>query len=215
MDFDNVAKEGAWNWTEDYPHENGRYQNKCGICGQLFMGHKRRAVCKVCAEPDWESLAKKQAPEDNKCAHAGCWADGEMTGFARCMVKNVFPLRSQLQAKEEEIKALESKLSKFDYAKQKAMELVSETERMANSFEGEMAEKDNRIKLLEEEIKRLRESIRAGERMRMEDAHGAINEANALREERDALHRMVLELTGEVDEEHMKDFLKFKLSRKV
>lgn len=36
------------NWTEDYPHENGQYMNRCMTCRRIFYGHKRRAVCKSC-----------------------------------------------------------------------------------------------------------------------------------------------------------------------
>ena len=35
-------------WVEDFPHENGNYENKCCHCGHSFIGHKRRVVCKVC-----------------------------------------------------------------------------------------------------------------------------------------------------------------------
>lgn len=86
----------ACNWEEDYEHENGNYINICIECSMPFKGHKRRVVCKMCAGPNWEELAAKQAPPDNKCAHAGCWGEGEMVGFARCMVKRVKPLEKQL-----------------------------------------------------------------------------------------------------------------------
>lgn len=36
------------NWEEDFPHENGSYFNTCTVCGNLFMGHKRRVLCKEC-----------------------------------------------------------------------------------------------------------------------------------------------------------------------
>ena len=36
-------------WAEDAAHENGNYQNKCANCGTVFIGHKRRVWCKVCA----------------------------------------------------------------------------------------------------------------------------------------------------------------------
>jgi len=36
------------NWTEDSEHENGSYQCKCCECGEFFIGHKRRVICKVC-----------------------------------------------------------------------------------------------------------------------------------------------------------------------
>jgi hypothetical protein len=51
-------------WTEDAAHENGRYQNKCANCGSLFIGHKRRVWCRVCAttqEPPWYRAALKLA----------------------------------------------------------------------------------------------------------------------------------------------------------
>ena len=41
------ASEG--DWTEDFAHENGNYMNKCSDCGEMFIGHKRRVWCKVCA----------------------------------------------------------------------------------------------------------------------------------------------------------------------
>ena len=44
----NAATELERNWPEDYPHENGCYQNKCSMCGNLFLGMKRRPICKLC-----------------------------------------------------------------------------------------------------------------------------------------------------------------------
>jgi hypothetical protein len=38
-------------WLEDAAHENGNYQCRCVHCGRMFIGHKRRVTCKVCA--DW------------------------------------------------------------------------------------------------------------------------------------------------------------------
>ena len=35
-------------WTEDFSHENGNYMNKCCICGETFIGYKRRVVCRIC-----------------------------------------------------------------------------------------------------------------------------------------------------------------------
>lgn len=93
-------------WTEDFTHENGNYLNRCIECGEQFKGHKRRVICKKCFTPNWVELAKKTPPEDNKCAHAGCWADGEMTGFARCMVKEVFPRDEAIAERDKEIERL-------------------------------------------------------------------------------------------------------------
>lgn len=39
-------------WTEDFPHENGSYRNQCVKCCNFFTGHKRRVVCRLCAQPE-------------------------------------------------------------------------------------------------------------------------------------------------------------------
>ncbi len=39
------------NWTEDFPHENGRYVHRCPTCREKFIGHKRRVSCRQCAPP--------------------------------------------------------------------------------------------------------------------------------------------------------------------
>ncbi len=39
----------TWDWVEDAGLENGNYQNRCGNCGALFIGHKRRIICKHCS----------------------------------------------------------------------------------------------------------------------------------------------------------------------
>jgi hypothetical protein len=97
-EFPNVPNDPSLNWEEDYTHENGKYQNKCYDCGKLFFGRKRRPVCKVCGNkpPDWEKMAEKKVPTQHEgWAWQGCWADGEMTGFARCMVQKVKPLEEE------------------------------------------------------------------------------------------------------------------------
>lgn len=50
------------NWEEDFPHENGNYYNMCRDCGEQFLGHKRRQVCKECAnkKPIQQPIASEQ-----------------------------------------------------------------------------------------------------------------------------------------------------------
>lgn len=38
----------ACDWSEDWPHENGKYMCICADCGQEFVGYKRRTQCKTC-----------------------------------------------------------------------------------------------------------------------------------------------------------------------
>lgn len=35
-------------WPEDAAQENGKYYCICGRCGEQFLGHKRRGICKCC-----------------------------------------------------------------------------------------------------------------------------------------------------------------------
>lgn len=39
------------NWSQDFSHENGMYENICLHCTKHFLGHKRRMVCLKCATP--------------------------------------------------------------------------------------------------------------------------------------------------------------------
>lgn len=50
-------------WVEDFGYENGQYQNECSLCHKMFVGHKRRFLCKKCyvwavtlVKPDSETL---------------------------------------------------------------------------------------------------------------------------------------------------------------
>ena len=44
----------AENWPKDFTLENGYYQCKCGVCSNLFYGHKSRVVCRLCAAPNYK-----------------------------------------------------------------------------------------------------------------------------------------------------------------
>lgn len=136
------------NWPEDYNDENGNYVNRCLYCEKHFRGHKYRRICKLCDAGSieyWTKLSQTKKPEDNKCAHAGCWSQGEMTGYARCMVKEVFPLRAELATRpsapdkgemakaQERVKELESLLRRavscFSYHSESASDLKAEINR--------------------------------------------------------------------------------------
>lgn len=95
------------NWPEDYEHENGNYLNVCLTCKLAFRGHKRRVECRMCSDPDWDKLAAIKRPDDLPGAYSGCWLQGEMVGFSRCMVKVVKPL-------EEEVKRLKEIIAKIE-----------------------------------------------------------------------------------------------------
>lgn len=49
--------------------------------------------------PDWKKLAVK--PKANDYAHVGfpgCWSEGEMCGYAKCMVDVVIPIYKKILA---------------------------------------------------------------------------------------------------------------------
>lgn len=54
---------GPRDWREDSSHENGNYNCTCCLCKETFIGHKRRVVCKVCADASrarWDALTPEQ-----------------------------------------------------------------------------------------------------------------------------------------------------------
>ena len=44
-----IIDPSARDWEEDFDLENGGYGNTCCVCHAQFNGHKRRVVCKECA----------------------------------------------------------------------------------------------------------------------------------------------------------------------
>ena len=51
-------------WTEDQEHENGNYQCRCIVCSAWFIGHKRRVLCKHCADNNPHDTTKAQVALD-------------------------------------------------------------------------------------------------------------------------------------------------------
>ena len=49
QDFMGYHEYGPHDWIEDHNHENGNYIRECTTCGKMFVGHKRRITCKICA----------------------------------------------------------------------------------------------------------------------------------------------------------------------
>ena len=61
-----AASTPAHSWPEDFGGENGNYHNECVTCKTLFIGHKRRVVCRECAEEArkrWEAMTEEERQE--------------------------------------------------------------------------------------------------------------------------------------------------------
>jgi len=38
----------ARDWEEDTKHHHGCHKNRCRVCGETFIGYRRRHICKKC-----------------------------------------------------------------------------------------------------------------------------------------------------------------------
>lgn len=49
--YDRAYEHHLRSWHEDREHENGNYDCICSQCNEVFTGHKRRVICRICAKP--------------------------------------------------------------------------------------------------------------------------------------------------------------------
>lgn len=66
-------------WPEDFTDENGNYHCLCSICGNRFIGYKRRIICKLCS----------RAPELAKWKHVARGSIVTEIGRGRAQVSRV------------------------------------------------------------------------------------------------------------------------------
>jgi len=72
-----VPSEPDYDWPEDFDHENGRYYCKCSQCDCTFIGHKRRVVCRKCAnQASAPDALKVEAWLIERADHKGTFIDG-------------------------------------------------------------------------------------------------------------------------------------------
>lgn len=65
------GRDKSGDWPEDFTHENGNYFNTCFDCARLFVGHKRRPLCKACALPIAQPEAVQHASAECKYSPSG------------------------------------------------------------------------------------------------------------------------------------------------
>lgn len=110
-----AASPSERNWTEDASHENGNYECLCCECDQLFIGHKRRVVCKACsnllAAPPVRSAASTVEPvawqitDDNVVKSASVTLDSGVADIWRKAGGTVRPLYAAPTVSPEPAKA--------------------------------------------------------------------------------------------------------------
>lgn len=70
------------NWVSDRDHENGNYQHTCIFCKRAFMGHKRRCVCRICAD---ESFTEHPTHDEDRVPKSDLQTVAELrTKHRRC-----------------------------------------------------------------------------------------------------------------------------------
>lgn len=79
-------EESVRDWTEDFSHENGKYQSVCFKCGLVFQGHKRRVFCKLCdavmSQPDSQRQEETEiCPNCKNALKAGTTHDHPLEGY--------------------------------------------------------------------------------------------------------------------------------------
>jgi hypothetical protein len=93
-----------WDWTEDFSHENGNYENVCIRCTVHFKGHKRRVVCKKCSTDTSTGMPQESAPDYDalvKRFHQQGWI------YADCLevIRAIEQLAREVSRKDAEITA--------------------------------------------------------------------------------------------------------------
>lgn len=107
-------------FPEDFEHENGMYYCNCRVCGQHFIGYKRRVVCKVCVGElvkGAESPPSSPAAMDKVSKHDLARLIGSLEAYAKTakpesqwMPQTVFALLDELERAAERNVALGAEL---------------------------------------------------------------------------------------------------------
>lgn len=110
-------------WPDDFQDENGNYSCMCFACGNIFTGHKRRNICKVCAE---KSNLKQPPMTDSALVQEvrqAISAIGEVRQYSAegCLIKAASRLCDEFDAAikrglaaAETVQVLTKKLEKYE-----------------------------------------------------------------------------------------------------
>jgi hypothetical protein len=134
-------------WKEDFEHENGTYQNKCGSCDSVFLGHKRRVVCKVCAQEPvsintWQEVSKQFAQDRRAMA----------TNQMIWMQQEIDELRAALEALQETNAAQAKRI-------EEQLEVIEATAEFAKAF-WEKSDKHRDTRVMVSTFQQLEQKLR-------------------------------------------------------
>lgn len=129
--------EAPRNWPEDASHENGNYECRCCTCGNLFVGHKRRVTCKVCATAP---QAAHQQAEPKRCEYCDgtgdvTRADGEWLG--ECTVCKA--AEQQAEPAEDEVSRLHTEMAGLRLALDQANRRADNAVSLSNHLQDQLA----------------------------------------------------------------------------
>lgn len=111
-------------WPEDFSHENGNYNCECYLCHKIFVGHKRRVVCKVCSAtppapaPGSVSQSALDAAQAIRVQrrdaedHAFNWhPEDALPIIQKAIATETFDLQDELQLAEGKIEGLTAEMA--------------------------------------------------------------------------------------------------------
>jgi hypothetical protein len=203
----------ARDWVEDFPHENGNYENHCVGCHLSFIGHKRRHICKVCSE---RAAAPTDAQIEAAALKESCGINRNAIPAVReCFAGHIAWLEAQRAEWMGEAITLGSRLAtlagKFEEA-QEAVACVRGIERESATRLTEMLEAQDALRPLKARLKEQSEQLRATE-AKLEERRVAMLEivrALGLGMEGVPIDQVAHKVSAAMDE---RDALKFGLRR--
>ena len=100
-------------FPEDFKQENGCYQNKCCLCGEIFKGNKHRVTCKLCTYATKSETKKTIKTQLNQQAERLMKLSFHNTDFKDELVSVAVELQIIGDKIEDENKALGAALQKI------------------------------------------------------------------------------------------------------
>jgi hypothetical protein len=129
-------------WTEDFSHENGNYNCRCTHCGEMFVGHKRRVICKLCAalEPPPSEATPLTTAFHQSIDFTG--TNGISDAY-NAMLKHSQTLERAFSSSHREVAALRDKLDKALTRLKASDEELSATTREVAALKADVATQAN------------------------------------------------------------------------
>ena len=93
-----ATADSSRDWPEDFSDENGNYQRRCSTCHNLFIGYKRRLICRLCATADqWEKDLLRATSIGIATIITRCGAYSELSPYMKSRYDELQALHSKCE----------------------------------------------------------------------------------------------------------------------